>query len=202
MFSLQAQLITPQEIDLLLSSSIPSPLLAALPFVFFTNELHVISPATLQSGQHPSGIQITKHFSNAQVEEIKREFEDVKAMGSATAEEWIKGLEGRGKERRNDAARWERWEAGGGIVRMQTLGNHNITTATTIPSSITTPTMNSNIGMYQRPNFTSAINTVLNLPNSNHYLYLSKHLFVSLGLPVSNDCKIPPFPDANVANPQ
>lgn len=30
-------------------------------------------------------------------------------MGSATAEEWLKGLDGRGSERRNDASRWENW---------------------------------------------------------------------------------------------
>jgi hypothetical protein len=118
------------------------------------------------------------------VEEIKREFEDVKVMGSATAEEWIKGLEGRGKERRNDAARWERWEAGGGIVRIQTLGNHNITTATTMPSGITTPTMNSNLGMYQRPNLLQQ-SAPFSTTQTHNYLYLSKHLFVSLGLPVS-----------------
>jgi len=201
MFSLQAQLITPQEIDLLLSSSIPSPLLAALPFVFFTNELHVISPTTLQSGQHPSGIQITKHFSNAEVEEIKREFEDVKAMGSATAEEWIKGLEGRGKERRNDAARWERWEAGGGSVRMHTFGNHNITTATTMPSGITTPTMNSNIGMYQRPNLLQQ-STPFSTTQTQQLPLPLQTSFRKSRAPCLNDCKIPQFPDANVANSQ
>lgn len=107
-----------KEIDLLLSSAIPSPLMAALPFIFLTNELHVLSSATLQTGQHPTSLQVTKHFYNFHVEEIKKEFEDVKAMGSATAEEWLKGLESRGRERRNDASRWERWEASGGISRM------------------------------------------------------------------------------------
>ncbi|PVH82965.1 hypothetical protein DL98DRAFT_455911 [Cadophora sp. DSE1049] len=133
-----------KEIDLLLSSAIPSPLMAALPFIFLTNELHVLSSAALQAGQHPSSLQVTKHFYNFQVEEIKKEFEDVKAMGSATAEEWLKGLEGRGIERRNDAARWERWEASGGIARM--LGSETQTVKPTNPvstpatSTLTRPT--------------------------------------------------------------
>lgn len=96
--------------------------MAALPFVFLTNELHILSPATLQSGQHPASIQITKHFYQTQVDEIKNEFDSVKAMGAATAEEWVKGLDNRGKERKNDAARWERWEASGGLLKMQYSG--------------------------------------------------------------------------------
>ncbi len=123
-FTITAPLIIRQEIDLLLSSSIPSPLMAALPFVFLTNELHVLPSATLQSGQHPPSIQITKQFSHSEVEEIKREFDAVKAMGSATVEEWLKGLDDRGKERRNDAARWERWEVSGGVERIRSLGAH------------------------------------------------------------------------------
>lgn len=79
----------------------------------------MISPTTLQTGQQPPHIQISKYYSNEQIQDIKKEFEDVKALGTATAEEWLKGLDGRGKERRNDASRWERWEASGGLVRMQ-----------------------------------------------------------------------------------
>ncbi len=112
-----------QEIDLLLSSSIPSTLMAALPFIFLTNELHALSPATLQNGQHPSSIQITKLFSKSQVNEIKEEFESVKAMGSATTEEWLKGLDGRGRERISDAARWERRSAAGGVAKMHGFKN-------------------------------------------------------------------------------
>jgi hypothetical protein len=94
--------------------------MTALPFVFLTTELHVIPAATLQSGP-PNSIQISKHFFKPQIENLKQEFDDVKAMGSAAAEEWMKGLEGRGRERRNDAARWERWDVSGGISRMCSL---------------------------------------------------------------------------------
>jgi hypothetical protein len=100
--------------------------MAALPFVFLTNELHVIPPATLLNGQQPAGIQKTKHFSQQHIEEIQKEFFNVKEMGSATAEEWLKGLDDRGKERRNDSARWERWEISGGVARMRILEPHEV----------------------------------------------------------------------------
>ena len=94
--------------------------MTALPFIFLTNELQVIPAATLQSGP-PTGIQISKLFFKPDVERLKQEFDDVKTMGSAAAEEWMKGLEGREKERRNDAMRWERWDVSGGISRMRNL---------------------------------------------------------------------------------
>ena len=96
----------------------------ALPFVFFTNELHVLPPSTLQNSQPPPTIQITKHFFQRQIEELKGEFSTVQSMGMATAEEWIKGLDERGKERRNDAGRWEKWEVSGGAARMRGLEPH------------------------------------------------------------------------------
>jgi hypothetical protein len=99
--------------------------MTALPFIFLTNELHVIPAATLQSGP-PTGIQISKYFFKPHIEDLKQEFDDVKNMGSAAAEEWIKGLEGRGRERRNDALRWERWEASGGVGRMRDLGINGV----------------------------------------------------------------------------
>lgn len=105
----------------MISSSVPSPLLAALPFIILTTELHVLSPSTLQSGQIPPGIEYAKHFSKTQIEEIKREYGEVKQLGFAAAEEWLKGLAGRGQEKKNDAARWERWEAQGNVTRMRNL---------------------------------------------------------------------------------
>jgi hypothetical protein len=129
--------------------------MAALPFVFLTNELHVLPLTTLQNGQPPPSIQITKNFFRAQVEDIKREFLEVKAMGSATAEEWLKGLDDRGKERRNDAIRWERWEASGGVTRIhitepQGASNpiaqrDNFTVTPTAPSSAQGPVLNGHV---------------------------------------------------------
>lgn len=45
----------------------------------------------------------------------------MKAMGAATVEEWLKGLEGRGHERRTDALRWENWAASGGLSQMRNM---------------------------------------------------------------------------------
>jgi hypothetical protein len=63
---------------------------------------------------------LTKIYWKEHVAAIKDEFEMVKKMGLAAAEEWIKGLEDRGKEARNDHARWEKWGAAGGFPRMRT----------------------------------------------------------------------------------
>jgi len=113
--------------------------MAALPFIFLTNEMHVLSLTTLQIGPPPPTIQITKNFFQPQIEDIKREFLDVEAMGSATAEEWLKGLDDRGKERRNDSIRWERWEASGGVTRMHITELQGSSNATVQPINGTLP---------------------------------------------------------------
>lgn len=92
--------------------------MVALPFIFVTNDVHVISSATLQNAHAPA--QITKIFFKPLIEDIKKEFFEIKAMGAGTAEEWLKGLDKRGKEKRNDAFKWERWEQTGGVRRMHT----------------------------------------------------------------------------------
>lgn len=92
--------------------------MTALPFVFLTNQLHALPLATLQNGP-PPGIKITKHFLKSHVDDIHKEFLAVKSLGSATVEEWLKGLDVRGVNRRNDGSRWERWEASGGVNRMR-----------------------------------------------------------------------------------
>ncbi|KAI7787033.1 hypothetical protein LA080_001125 [Diaporthe eres] len=109
------------EIDILLSSSFPSTLASALPFVFVTQELNVISPATMERSQTPPSTSLTKIFWSQHVEALKQEFFSVKAMGTATVEEWLKGLEGRGHECRSDALRWENWAASGGLAQMRNV---------------------------------------------------------------------------------
>ncbi|KAI2463670.1 hypothetical protein F4781DRAFT_110431 [Annulohypoxylon bovei var. microspora] len=111
---------TIKEIDLLLSSSMPSLLMSALPFVLVTNEMHMISPDALQKGLVQPDLQVTKIYLPEQVERLKQEFLSVKSMGGATAEEWLKGLETRGKELLNDLLRWEKWMSTGGVTQMQT----------------------------------------------------------------------------------
>ncbi|KAF2973114.1 hypothetical protein GQX73_g489 [Xylaria multiplex] len=58
---------------------------------------------------------------------IQAEFASVRAMGEATAEEWLKGLEGRGKENRTDYLRWEKFEMSGGLLRMRQRLSSDIT---------------------------------------------------------------------------
>ncbi|KAG9507029.1 hypothetical protein J7337_000577 [Fusarium musae] len=109
----------PQELELLLSSSFPSVLLPALPPVLVDADMHVIHPRVIQAGTVPPHIQVTKLFWSEHVEQIKLEFENVKALGSAAAEEWIKGLEIRGKQALADASRWEKWANTGGMAQFQ-----------------------------------------------------------------------------------
>lgn len=101
--------------DVLFSSTVPSILLPALPFAFFTPSVHLLSSVTLRSALPPPGLQLTKHYFKPHIDDIKMEFENVKAMGPATFEEWIKGLESTGKGKLADAARWEQWETNGGL---------------------------------------------------------------------------------------
>lgn len=111
-----------QEIDILLSPSIPSALTMALPVVFVTKELQAVSPATVEKDLPQNNGQLTKLYWSADVEELTREFSNVKAMGTATTEEWLKGLEGRGIGRRNDASKWENWAiVNGGLRQMRSV---------------------------------------------------------------------------------
>ncbi|KAI2621059.1 hypothetical protein GGR54DRAFT_85469 [Hypoxylon sp. NC1633] len=111
---------TVKEIDLLLSSSMPSLLISALPFALLTSEMHVVSPDSLKRGLFKTGLQVTKIYRSEDVEKLKMEFFSVKSMGGATAEEWLKGLEIRGKELLSDSMRWEKWASAGGLAQMQT----------------------------------------------------------------------------------
>ncbi|KAL8419407.1 hypothetical protein RB594_002582 [Gaeumannomyces avenae] len=108
-----------KEIDLLLSSSTPSMLMPAIPFVLLTDKLHVLSSSLAERGQLPKDAQLTKVFWRPGVESVKQEFLSVKGMGVATTEEWLKGLEVRGTEHQQDSSRWEKYAISGGITRMR-----------------------------------------------------------------------------------
>ncbi|KAH7005225.1 hypothetical protein EDB82DRAFT_489385 [Fusarium venenatum] len=108
-----------REIDLLLSPTFPSFLLPALPPILVDTDMHVIPSRAMQMGTLPPDTQVTKLFWADHVEQVKAEFTSVKALGSATAEEWIKGLEIRGKQVLVDASRWEKWVGAGGIAHLR-----------------------------------------------------------------------------------
>ena len=104
-----------QEIDVVISSAIPSALLAAIPPVFLTQRKNIITTTSLQVGSPPPTVQIIKYFSKKDIEGIRIRFEEVKQLGAAATEEWFKGLSAEGNRRSSDAARWERWESHGGL---------------------------------------------------------------------------------------
>ncbi|KAH8177512.1 f-box domain containing protein [Sarocladium implicatum] len=108
-----------KELELILSS-VPSALHPALPAVFLTSDLHVISPATLQRSdelsipEKPSKVYWPEH-----IEQIRLEFESVRSLGAAAAEEWLKGMDARGKKALVDASRWEKFDLSGGLTRLR-----------------------------------------------------------------------------------
>ena len=104
--------------NLLLSSSFPSFLLPGLPFALISSSNHFIANSVLRGSTSPPTLQLTKCYYKPHIEELKRQLDDVKDLGPASAEEWIKGLDGEGKERINDAMRWEQWEAKGGLKKV------------------------------------------------------------------------------------
>ncbi|KAB5551174.1 hypothetical protein GE09DRAFT_1222980 [Coniochaeta sp. 2T2.1] len=116
---LDKSLLAPEEIDVLLSSTVPSTLIPALPFVHITKELHAVSLSTIEQGQLPPSVQATKLFLASDVQEIKQEFISVKTLGSGTVEEWLKGLEARGQERINEFRKWEKWANTGALKQVQ-----------------------------------------------------------------------------------
>lgn len=79
----------------------------------------VASTALQQGQQPPSSLQISKYFLKTDVDNLRKEYFRIKELGDAAAEEWVKGLDNRGKAKRLDSARWERWETAGGLQRIR-----------------------------------------------------------------------------------
>ncbi|KAF2836453.1 hypothetical protein M501DRAFT_914464, partial [Patellaria atrata CBS 101060] len=97
----------------------PSSLLPALPYVFLTSDLHVVSSSTIQDSHTvPTNIIMVKRYYSKHVNDMERQLQDARELGPAAAEEWFKGLEIKGRETLNDAARWERWEDKGGVRQL------------------------------------------------------------------------------------
>ncbi|MCJ1378365.1 hypothetical protein MMC17_001463 [Xylographa soralifera] len=115
-----------KEVTLLFSSTFPSFLLQALPIAFISQSEHFVTSMTLRNAIPPSDVQLTKHYYKLHVEEIKRQLQCAKELGSGSAEEWIKGLENEGQEKCNDIARWEQWEVKGGLKKVNVRPNSKI----------------------------------------------------------------------------
>ena len=116
------------------SSDCPSFLLPALPFAFISSSNNYITNTALRNTAPPPQLQLTKYYYKPHIEEIKQRLEGARELGSASADEWIKGLDGEGKDRLSEAVRWEQWEAKGGLKKV----NLRPLRATTIPAHTTT----------------------------------------------------------------
>ena len=95
----------------------------ALPYAFVTDGDDYISTAALKTMQQAMDMRGTKCYYKPNVKELKRQFEEVRELGPGSAEEWIKGLDVRGKERLQDAIRWEQWEARGCLRKVNSRPN-------------------------------------------------------------------------------
>jgi len=104
--------------DLFLSSDFPSFLLPALPFAFVSDTNHYIGHNLLRNTSAPLTPYPMKRYYKPHLEDIRRRFDDVKELGAAPAEEWMKGLAGQGQKRLEDAIRWEQWESKGGLKKL------------------------------------------------------------------------------------
>lgn len=81
---------------------------------------------------------MVKRYYKLHVRNIKQQLEEVRELGTASADEWSKGLAEEGKERIADAVRWEQWEAKGGLKKV----NMRPQTKATVPWTIKADTPN------------------------------------------------------------
>lgn len=95
-----------------------SALLQALPFAFISPSNHYIPSTTLRSSIPPINLQLPKYYYKPHILEIQERLDRAREFGSASAEEWIKGLDSEVKERMNEVALWEQWEARGGLRKV------------------------------------------------------------------------------------
>ncbi|KAL1841490.1 hypothetical protein VTJ49DRAFT_6981 [Mycothermus thermophilus] len=110
-----------KELDLQILPTIPSAIIPALPFVYLTQDCDVFSAPTYEHGLTEPTSRATKLFLKSDVEALEAEFRQVLAMGQGTLNEWLKGLNGRGKELLQEAFKWEKWEFSGGTFKMRAL---------------------------------------------------------------------------------
>lgn len=136
----------------------------------------------MERSQAPPNISLTKLFWSEHVEALKQEFFNVKAMGAATAEEWLKGLEGRGLERRNDALRWENWAAANGLSQMSNLLYPGYRPSVPVP-----------LGVATGPRTTVGTGSVVQIPGLNSTSNLSRTATPSISSSQRNGITPDPF---------
>ncbi|KAL8766723.1 MAG: hypothetical protein Q9209_006592 [Squamulea sp. 1 TL-2023] len=104
------------DIDLLLSSDFPSFLRLGLPFALVTTSLNYVPNALLH--EMPPTVEPVRRYYKPHIQQIRQQLDNVRELGTASADEWSKGLNDKGDKRRLDAVRWEQWEAKGGLRKV------------------------------------------------------------------------------------
>ncbi|KAK8433106.1 hypothetical protein IWX49DRAFT_101593 [Phyllosticta citricarpa] len=116
--------------------AVNSALLAALPYVFVTQHLHVVPSTVIGSTSSvPPSVKIAKWYWRDHVRDIQRQFDEARSLGPAAGEEWLKGLEDVGRQRLVDAERWERWERTRGMQESGTSNSKSNSPAPLPPSN-------------------------------------------------------------------
>ncbi|KAF4535191.1 F-box domain cyclin-containing protein [Lasiodiplodia theobromae] len=94
----------------------------------------------MSSTSIPPSITWSKWYYREHVQDINREFEEVRALGPAAGEEWFKGLDDIGRGKIADAERWERWERKGGFHDLSPPRRQTVSPPTIASSSQQPPT--------------------------------------------------------------
>ncbi|KAL8860105.1 MAG: hypothetical protein Q9178_003369 [Gyalolechia marmorata] len=130
--------MTGDDIDLLLSSDFPSFLCLALPFALVSKSLNYIPNLLFRESTVPPSLELVKRYYKPHVQQIRQQLDDVRELGTASADEWGKGLPDERKERMNDALRWEQWEAKGGLKKVNMRPQLKVAAPLTVTAAIPT----------------------------------------------------------------
>ena len=117
-------------------SDCPAFLIPALPFAFISSSNNYIPSTVLRGTTTPPTLKLTKHYYKPHVKDVMLRLQNARDLGNASTDEWIKGLDSEGRDRLNEAVRWEQWDAKGGLKKVN-LRSH--------PKSATTQGSNFNV---------------------------------------------------------
>ncbi|MCJ1246265.1 hypothetical protein MMC30_003471 [Trapelia coarctata] len=166
-----------KELTLFLSSNFPHVLFPALPFAFISPGENFVTSHALKTANGPIEVQLTKVYWKPHIEKIKRQYQEALELGSASAEEWVKGLESKGRELLNDSARWEQWEAKGALAKVNSRPSSKARSSALKQAPVTVSSAN----------IKPAVQTVPGSQASSHSFppFLPTNGYVSLGQPSS-----------------
>lgn len=85
-----------------------------------TSADHYLNIAALGDSERPPFLQFDKYYYKPHIDMIKVYFEEIKAFGEGSMEEWLKGLPVRADAQLADYTRFEKWELKGGLKKVNT----------------------------------------------------------------------------------